>query len=179
MNTTLKFALALAAIAGLSMLRPVQLKFNELVNMGTVAGVAKCAELNANSVISEEATKRGCAEVFQRRIYQQGAVTGRASANIEAGQVVFSGNLENQTTDEVITWVEFAYKTFDTDGVAKEFQISSPFWIEPRASIEFELPIQEMDSESFERQQGCEGEPGSERDCWAWGWSDLQGVALN
>ncbi len=176
MNTFFKVVLLVALIAGLSMFKPVQLKFNEVVNMGTVSGVARCVDLNVNTIISDEATKLGCAEIFQQQIFERYEFSGKASARPRHGEVLFTGSLENQTSTKVISWVGFTYTVLDSEGEDTEFHARTALWIEPNSSAEFELTLDGLKEEEFRDLPGCEE---NEVDCWYWKVDDLKGVSLN
>lgn len=179
MSPAMKIVLLVACVIGLSFLKPVKVKFNEVVNAGTVTGVATCVDLNSNAVISAEATKQGCAKVFQKRLFGPDIITGRASAGANTHEVVFSGTLENTTSDKVITSVDFIYSVFDAEGNETEYLATTPLWIEPRSNSEFSVPLDDYDVDSFTRRKGCDNDGEIHNNCWNWGFYDVQGVSLN
>lgn len=157
---------------------PVQRTVNETLNGGTVRGVERCMDYSSSQLLSDQAIRRSCADTFQARLFNGEYATGRAGPWMDQGRIGWSGNLRNQTSGHITTWIRVAVWVYDEEGNETEWTAETPIWIEPLGDADFTVELNEVDRDTFDDLSFCELEALSPSNCMAWTVVEVKGLAI-
>lgn len=157
---------------------PVQRFVNETANSGTLRGVETCLSYSQSELLSPEAVRSTCILAFQKPLYRNDHATGKAGPAVEQQQVVWSGFLDNKTTDHVTTWVKISVGIFDADGNEQEFHATTSIWIDPLGQTEFQVALPDLEREQFSDLEFCEQDTTPQISCISWGITEMMGLSL-
>lgn len=169
--------LLLALAAALIGPKPVKQLYNQTVYNGTVQGVSACMDLAAMAILSQETIRNACTQKFQKPVFEYREVSGRASPKTRRDEVIFSGSIENDSSDKVLSWIKVEYIYYDEEGKQATYLGSAIVWVEPSSNEDFEIVLDNFDAKDFNDSASCDADEKS--DCWAWGLVGAAGLELN
>jgi hypothetical protein len=159
-------------------IEPVQRFMNEATNRGTLRGVEKCMDYAKSELLSQEAVKASCVQVFHERLYLPDLATGLARPRVDQDKVGWEGTLENNTADHVTTWVKVGVSIFDEDGKEREVFAEIPIWIDPMGETNFQVELPDLKPEELGTYGPCELDDQTPKECISWGITDVMGLAI-
>ncbi|MEE3361236.1 MAG: hypothetical protein VX248_14905 [Pseudomonadota bacterium] len=180
MRLTFLFFSVCLAIYFIFNLESVQLRLNEKLNRGKLAGIESCVISSGSELVSKETIRNHCSSQFHIQFYFDRMAEGKAGP-IERDNVVFlEGDLNNFTSDKVTTWLEFEFRVYDEDGEENESNAEAFVWIEPNSSSEFSVRLPNVNPETIKDLPFCarDAEQGQRSSCMGWGISSQKGVNL-
>lgn len=164
----------------LSTLLPVKIALNESLNGGTLKGVENCVTFSASELVSPETTQNACVAKFQKQLFDGDLVNGRAGPRFKDGKVFLGGNLQNDTTGHVTTWVRAYLGVYDEKGNKKEFSGETFIWIEPQSTTALNVELYGIERNELEDLEFCprDEEESTHASCIYWGVSRVMGIEI-
>ena len=159
-------------------IKPVQRLINEAANHGTLRGAETCMDYSASVLLSPEAIRAACVQIFQKRLYGHDHATGRAGPRIDQRTVSWDGILENKTSHHVTTWIRISVIIFDPDGVKQERFAETSIWIDPLGEAEFRVELPDLEREQLDDVDFCDHDDEYPKACVTWGLTDVMGLAI-
>jgi hypothetical protein len=178
-----KFAILICACAAAYAafnLQPLRISINEFLNAGTLKGLENCVSLSKSQLVSRETTQNVCITSFQKPLFDGNLVNGRAGPRFRDNTVFLGGELQNDTTEFVTTWVRAYLGYHDTTGAKTEFFGETFVWIEPQNSTELNLELEGINHDDFKNLEFCDKGADEEtyRSCKYWGVSHVMGIEI-
>ncbi len=157
---------------------PVQRFMNESINRGTLRGVERCIDYAKSELLSKDAIKASCVQVFHKRLYLPDLASCQAGPRIDKEVVHWGGRLENKTADHVTTWVQIVVIVFDGEGKEKETFAETPIWIDPMGEAEFRVELPDLDAKHLASIEFCDDGDEKPKSCMTWAVAEVKGLVI-
>jgi hypothetical protein len=129
-------------------------------------------------LVSQDAVKASCAQLFHERLYLPDVATGKAGPWIDQGMVGWEGLLQNKTTNHVTTWIKVSVSIYDANGKEQESFAETPIWIAPMGEAKFRVELLDLKPEQLNSLKFCDLDDANPEACMAWGVVDVMGLSI-